>query len=318
VTDASPPVPAGGRGRAIRALVSAGLLGVLLWRTDLRAIAATVRAADVAWLAAALLLHVPGYLVSAVRWQLLLRTQRLPVPLGVLLRSYLVGTFFNQLLPTTVGGDVVRVFDTARYTGAREAAFLAVLIERLTGVLALGVLALLGLGVSLGRVGGAGLTAMVAAMILLTAIPTWLVWSPRLLGPALGLARRRGGARVQGLVDRGEQALALFGKARGSLLAALALGFLLQILVVAHFYLIARALDLGLPLGYLFLVVPVATFVLMLPVSINGIGVREGVFALFFAEFGVPVAGAIAFAWLGFGMALVYGAVGGVLYAIRR
>ncbi len=305
--------------RLARATVSAVLLGYLLWRTDLGAIWATVRAADPLWLTVAFALHVPGYLISAIRWQLLLLTQQIDVPLRLLLGSYLVGTFFNQLLPTTVGGDVVRVYDTAKYTQAAEASLLAVVIERLTGVLALAILALGGLLWSIQRVAGVRLTGVVAAMIAVTLGPLCLVWSPRLRDPLLRLARRvAGGGRPWELLGRVERALALFGGARGSLLAAMALAFLLQVTVVVHFYLIARALGLTLPFSFFFLVVPVATFVLMLPVSINGIGVREGVYVLFFSEFGIPVAGAIAFAWLGFGMVLAYGALGGVLYALRR
>lgn len=305
--------------RLLRAAMSALLLGYLLWRTDLGAIWTTVRAADPLWLAVAFALHVPGYLISAVRWRLLLLAQKIQVPLQLLLASYLVGTFFNQLLPTTVGGDVVRVYDTAKYSQAPEASFLAVVVERLTGVLALAILAFFGLLWSVQRVAGIGLIWVVLAMIVVTVAPLWVVWSPRLSGPLLRVARRTaGGGRLRGLVGRIEQALSLFGGAKGVLAGVMALAFVLQLNVVVHFYLIARALDLTLPFSFFFLVVPVATFILMLPVSINGIGVREGVYALFFSEFGVPVAGAIAFAWLGFGMVLVYGALGGVLYAFRR
>ncbi len=307
-----------GGARLFRASISAVLLLYLLSRTDLGAIWTTVRSADPVWLMVAFALHVPGYLISAVRWRLLLLTQRIRIPLRLLLNSYLVGTFFNQLLPTTVGGDVVRVYDTTKYSQAPEASLLAVVVERLTGILALAVFALLGLFVSVQRVAGVRLTGLVVVMLGLTFLPLWFVWSPRLREPVLRGLRRLAGRRIDALVGRVEQALALFGGATGSLLLVLALAFLLQITVVVHFYLIARALDLALPLSFFFLIVPVATVVTMLPVSINGIGVREGVYALFFSEFGIPVAGAVAFAWLGFGMVLVYGAAGGIVYALRK
>lgn len=307
-----------GGARLFRASISALLLLYLLSRTDLGAIWTTVRSADPVWLTVAFALHVPGYLISAVRWRLLLLTQRIRIPLRLLLHSYLVGTFFNQLLPTTVGGDLVRVYDTTKFSRAPEAAFLAVVVERLTGILALAVLALLGLFISVQRVAGVRLTGIVTVMLGLTFLPLWFVWSPRLSEPLLRVLRRLGGGRIDALVGRVQQALALFGGAKGSLLLVLALAFLLQITVVVHFYLIARALDLALPPSFFFLVVPVATVVIMLPVSINGIGVREGVYVLFFSEFGIPVAGAVAFAWLGFGMVLIYGAAGGILYALRK
>jgi uncharacterized protein (TIRG00374 family) len=304
--------------RLLRATISAALLIYLVSRADLGSIWTSVRSADPLWLGLAFALHVPGYLISAVRWRLLLLTQRIRVPLWLLLDSYLVGTFFNQLLPTTMGGDVVRVYDTTRYSRAPEASLLAVVVERLTGVLALAVLALFGLFVNVQRVAGVELSGIVVLMLGVTFVPLWLVWSPRWSEPLLRLVRRLAGRRLDALIGRVEQALALFGGAKGSLVVVLALAFLLQITVVVHFYLIARALALALPLSFFLLVVPVATVVIMLPVSINGIGVREGIYALFFSELGVPVSGAVAFVWLGFAMVLAYGAVGGVLYALRK
>jgi glycosyltransferase 2 family protein len=304
--------------RLLRATISAALLIYLVSRADLGSIWTSVRSADPLWLGLAFALHVPGYLISAVRWRLLLLTQRIRVPLWLLLDSYLVGTFFNQLLPTTMGGDVVRVYDTTRYSRAPEASLLAVVVERLTGVLALAVLALFGLFVNVQRVAGVELSGIVVLMLGATFVPLWLVWSPRWSKPLLRLVRRLAGRRLDALIGRVEQTLALFGGAKGSLVVVLALAFLLQITVVVHFYLIARALALALPLSFFLLVVPVATVVIMLPVSINGIGVREGIYALFFSELGVPVSGAVAFVWLGFAMVLAYGAVGGVLYALRK
>src|SRR5690606_28322746 len=80
------------------------------------------------------------------------------------------------------------------------------------------------------------------------------------------------------------------------------------------------ALSLGLPVLFLnyFLIIPAALLVMMAPVSINGIGLREGAFAFFFGLFGVGRAEAVAFAWIAYGLLLIQGLLGGLVYAFRR
>ena len=87
---------------------------MLLSRVDLARLWVTARTASIPWLLAALGLYFAMIFVSAWRWGLLLRAQRIMVRLGTLLRSYLVATFFNNFLPSNIGGDVIRVRDTAR------------------------------------------------------------------------------------------------------------------------------------------------------------------------------------------------------------
>jgi uncharacterized membrane protein YbhN (UPF0104 family) len=92
----------------------------------------------------------------------------------------------------------------------------------------------------------------------------------------------------------------------------------LQVCVVLNGWLLARALHAAIPLPFFFLIVPLALFVMMLPVSINAIGVREGVFAFFFAAFGVAGATAVAVAWLDYGLVLLQALVGGAIWAWGR
>jgi len=111
--------------------------------------------------------------------------------------------------------------------------------------------------------------------------------------------------------------LAFQGKT-GVLIRALMWSVLLQANVVLHYYLISEALGLGIPPISFFLIVPLATFVMMLPISINGIGVRESTFVFFFGAFAVSSAAAIAFSWIVYGMVVIQGLLGGIVYTLRR
>ncbi|MEW5818396.1 MAG: lysylphosphatidylglycerol synthase domain-containing protein, partial [Spirochaetota bacterium] len=103
-----------------------------------------------------------------------------------------------------------------------------------------------------------------------------------------------------------------------SLIQALGLAFLLQFNVILYFFVISRALEIDSYFYYFMIIVPLVHVILMFPVSINGIGVRENAFIFFLSKIGVHPAGSLALSLLSFGMVLVYAFIGGIVYAFRR
>ena len=114
------------------------------------------------------------------------------------------------------------------------------------------------------------------------------------------------------IVSKLSAALALYRGRSDVLLKALLLSCGLQCNVVLHFIIISLALQLTVPPLAMFVIIPVAVLILTLPVSINGIGVREAVLVLLFGSYGVPAEAAIAFAWIWLAMHLGHGLVGGM------
>jgi hypothetical protein len=110
----------------------------------------------------------------------------------------------------------------------------------------------------------------------------------------------------------------VYRSASSAILRAFVLSVLLQINVVVHFVLIARGVGIMVPVESMFLIVPVAIFVMMLPLSINAIGVREAIFVFFFSLYGVPDFQALALAWVSYGFTLTQGVLGGIVFAMRR
>ena len=121
-------VPARARLMAVvRVVVSVTLLAVLLARVDRGALLESVRHASIPWLAIALVVYFVHILTGAWRWGLLLSTQNVHVPRRELLSSLLVSYFFNNFLPSNIGGDVIRIRDTARRRAASACTTLAFL-----------------------------------------------------------------------------------------------------------------------------------------------------------------------------------------------
>lgn len=314
-----PPVPEqrkrpafggiGGVGTVLRIAVSVALVVWVLRRAPVGEVMEAFRSADLRFVLLALALNPLGYWSSVSRWRLLIRSQGGDAPFGFLVKSFLVGVFFNNLLPSTIGGDAIRAYDTSRAGVSRAAAVAIVVVDRFIGLLALMFFAGVGLLLSghltdevpalYGWVaGGAIAMGLVAALLFL----------PSRRAPDL-LARL--GPRFKKVSD----AIFAFQGKGGVLARAFGYSLVLQTLVVLNGWLLAKALHVPIPLPTFFLIVPLAIFVMMIPVSINAIGVRENVWVFFFAAFGVASAKAVAVAWLDYGLVLIQALIGGAIYA---
>src|SRR5437764_4858643 len=146
--DGEPTTTSAARGRivlAVKISVSLILLSVLFSRIDHPGqLWHVARRASVPWLTAALLLFFVNVLAATWRWHLLLSAQRVEVRSISLLASFLVANFFNNFLPSNIGGDVIRIRDTARPAGSRTLATIVVLTDRVIGLIGLALVAALG------------------------------------------------------------------------------------------------------------------------------------------------------------------------------
>jgi uncharacterized protein (TIRG00374 family) len=293
----------------------------VLQRANLAEVGEALRSADLIMVLLAISLNPLGYLCSVSRWRLLLRTQGVDVPFGFLLRSFLVGVFFNNLLPSTIGGDAVRAWDSSRAAG-KSKAITVVLVDRFLGLLTLMLFAAVGVLFS------PRLTERVPALYLWVVAGTmgmglvaWLLFgSSAATSRWLGALARRLPERWGSRLDQATGALLAFRGQHGVLAKALALSVGLQVAVVGNGYFLSRALHVDIPLSYFFLIVPLVVFVMMVPISINAIGVRENAWAFFFAAFGVANAAAtgVAVAWLDYGFVLFQALVGGAVWMWGR
>jgi glycosyltransferase 2 family protein len=301
-----------GVGSVLRPLVSLALLAALFYKLGAGDVWGTLRTADPLWLVGGAALVVAALAVSAWKWQLLLAAQGLAVPTPALFNSYLVGLFFNNFLPSNIGGDVVRVHDVAKRTGQASAVTASVIAERLLAGLALALTAVIALGFSGGQTAQVGPTVLISVAVF--------------GGLILLLATPAVTARLSHLLPAGRaKVLATVASRMGELfrnptvfLQVMALSFVFQATVVLVAW--AGFLAIGVPvsLAACFLFIPIISAIQLIPVSLNGLGVREGAYIVFFGTLGIgqleSVAASLLFGLLVAGVSLV----GGVLFAARR
>jgi len=298
--------------------VSLALLAYLLSTTDLAALTRRVRSGDPLLLAGALALYTVTVALATWRWRLLLRAQGYQAPMGHLSASFLVATFFNNFLPSNVGGDVIRVRDSSRLTGSTTASLAIVAIDRILGLGALYLLAVFAYVFGGGTVRGlpGALPALVALGVLFSVLG-YVYVTPGIARRLMSISRLDAFPWIQERFEVAQGAVHVYREQVGTVWAAFAASMALQALVVCYYYEVARSLRIPLPLSACFLVVPLCTLVQTVPVSFNGWGIRESVYIVYFRQLGLSRDSALAFSLVGAGLIVLLSLSGAVVWSSR-
>jgi uncharacterized protein (TIRG00374 family) len=296
------------------------LLYLVLVMARPREILAVMRGASVPLLGLAFSLHAFGLLFSALRWKLILDEKRAGFSLAQLTRSLLVGSFFNLFLPTRFGGDVVRVSDTRGIEQGVTGSLAVVVYERMSGIVALLLFALLASFLKIGFIKELPLLYVSLLVSLLGILLLLLAWKKLPRGFLAGLKCDRPWPRkVLDRLDAFHGIILDFVSHRALSRKVFFWALLLQFNVVLHYFLIGRALHLQrIPLLDYFFSIPIMLFILSFPVSINGLGVRDLFLVKLFIYYGYPAHFAIAFSLLDLGFNLLLGMLGGLIYILRE
>lgn len=303
---------------AIRVGIGLAVITLLVVRTpDRAALGRALREADPAWAIGAALTLFIALGVSALRWRAYLDALELDVPLGTVLRLYLVGTFFNAFLPSGIGGDAYKAVRIGRARGGTMTAPLAsVFLDRFAGFVALAALGLIGVVLEL-LLGDKELDVAVVAFVLsagmLVAACLVLFGGERLLGRGRLIKESGIGGKLRGA------ARSIHAAARHPEAAArgYAFGLIFQMLVLTYHLFAARALGLtGISIGAMTGVVVIASLATIIPLSPGGLGFREAAYAWALGSFGVSSEHALAFALVILMVLLATSAAGGLVYVI--
>jgi uncharacterized protein (TIRG00374 family) len=233
----------------------------------------------------------------------------------------MVASFFNNFLPSNIGGDVIRIGDTARQAGSKTLAATIVLVDRGIGLLGLVFVAALGstmaarVSEKFGPVGPGLLWMLLGGAIV---VATVAVLMPQTVAAALRPLRTLHQEWVEERIERLTGALSKFRDAPLSLVSGFLGAVVVQALFVCFYFMIATSLHLPIPLAHLAIVVPLSLIVQMLPISLGGLGVREATFAAYFTQLGLPHESGIALSFLGAALIMLFSLSGAVALLTRR
>jgi uncharacterized protein (TIRG00374 family) len=303
---------------AIQVGLSVLLIVAVLWQVSLHRLWQAITELSLGWFLVALAINLVAVLVLTERWRVLLHARGRREPgFGWLLETTLVSLLLGQVLPTAVGGDAVKAIDLARRTGQRAMAISSVLVDKIVGTGALVVLA--GAGAAAGGAGFGGTTVLAVELGVgvFCAGSLAVLFSRRArswLRPLVPLARR---LRVEGAARALYDAMHAYRNHGGALLWVFVLATLAQFLRVCTVAVLVHGMGLHVGFGTLLLLCPVLFLVTLVPISLNGVGLREATFVVVLASVNVARADAFVLGLAFFAVGVVTALLGG-LVLVRR
>ena len=301
----------------VKAGVSLGLLAFFLSRIDLFHFLGILSSARLSYVAASLAIYLFGQILSSLRWALLARAVGFQNPWKDFAAFYLIGMFFSLFTPSTVGGDVGRIFYLARDGGNTKKNARA------------GPVALATISVLADRAIGMAVLVWIGATAV-AFFPGYLLPPPiRYATFALALGLALGGVSLPLLsrLLRGREhpvaknlnlALQNYPRHWRAIVSAMVLSLIVHVLQTWMHVLLGRALDADIPFSYAFIIYPLVGTFSALPVSLNGIGLREGGYLFLLGRIGIGSEKAIAFGLLWFIVVAVDSLIGGLLFILRK
>ncbi|MHC4952287.1 MAG: lysylphosphatidylglycerol synthase transmembrane domain-containing protein [Planctomycetota bacterium] len=316
-----PPNQAPDRGSrikvALRIAFSLGLFAFVLSRCDWDELTHTASGFRLGWVLLVLGCMLINTLLSTLKWRTFLHADGVDLPVRQLFSTYLVGTFFSCFLPSSIGGDVYRIYHVSKTAGGTKSTA-AVLMER-----ALGLVTLVGIGAVAALFGG-GVEAVTAirwvVLALLVALIAALVLvnNARFVRVMAAILGRLHLGKIGRLMTGVAESFAVYRNRSGVMTKVFLLSGAQQFLVILGVFFLAKTLRIDVGLDYFMLFVPLVTIVETLPISIFGIGVRDVSYVYLLGTVGVSAESSVGLSVLLVTLTLIYASSGGLVYATRQ
>jgi uncharacterized membrane protein YbhN (UPF0104 family) len=297
----------------LRLAITAGLLGLVVIRSDLWSLPADLSGINLPLLAAMLACSYAVWIVNTYRWQRILAGYDLPYRFGELFRLNLASVLYGLALPGQISGEVVKALRLPCQAQDRTSVYMSVFFDRVYGVIGLAVLGYITLALEPPPAPwvGQGPSLVVLATMALTGLGVLTVpWHSEPLARVFGKANPKwtaAGAKLLNLASAGRRSPPV------TFTVGCALGLAPQVLTAAIHWGVAVALGLSISPLALTWIMAMATIFGMFPISLAGLGVREATYVGLLSLFGVPTGPALALSLGMFAILIALGLTGGLL-----
>ncbi len=259
----------------VKVLISAGVLFFFFRTIDYGRLSGIMDRIDILYMFPILAIILLRHVLGAVRFRMLIPFKE-GATTGILLKHYFIASFFNNFLPTALGGDGVRVFLMKECGIAKSEGTLFILVERLIGFFSYILIAFFttfGLRMPLElRLVIWGITAGYTCALFIIFYFGWKVKADKIRF---------------GILRRVVSAFRMFQSYKPALVKVFLLSFLFQLSAIYTSYLVSSAFGMGIPFLFFPAVLPLIGLAVMVPISLGGVGLREMAFVYFFSIFGI-------------------------------
>ena len=284
----------------IKIAISSTLLFIVLSKTGIEQVFSTLRGMSILAFLSAISLYILAQLISTLRWKLLL-----PGVLGIrkLFSLYMIGAFFNTILPGVIGGDAIKGFYLYQATGKGSLTFASIFMDRYLGFVMLMAICAIAFPFGYKYFQGSRIEWLLPIIVLSFIIASFLFFGLRL------------GERIKILAGSYDYFYA-YRNQKGVIGKALLLSAFIQLSGILSVYILALGMGQHIPFLACLIFLPLVILFTTLPISISGLGVREGAFVLFFGLIGVKPGAATALSLIWF-VTFVVGSLSGLVEYIR-
>ena len=300
----------------LRIGISAILL-ILLFKfnkIDIHGLLIDIKGTDKVLLVIGFLIFFIVYLLGFLRWQMLLKSTGISIPLKRLAISFSGGVFFSIFLPSTIGGDLVRVADLAGHTQKTKEVVATVFLDRLSGYTGLVIVVILALLFGKGMVHDKFVLSSVIVIITVLLSVMLVLFNSYIYSKITKFLSTPGAGRIKEMIRGLHHEIHIFRNHKKMILGNLLISFMIQVIAPISVYFIALSLGIKIDLIYYFIFLPIISAITLLPIAIGGLGLRENLFVVYFAKAGVIKQLAIEMSLLSFAFIIIYGALGGLIY----
>lgn len=259
------------------------MLYLVLSKTGAEKVLSVIKTVNPFFFIAAILIYIFALYIASLRWRLLLPEE---FKNKKLFSFYLIGSFFNTFLPGMVGGDAVKTYYLYKEINKGGLSFASVFMDRYLGFIAIMTIGLTAFAAGFNYIKGSIIAWLLPAIVFSFLIGSFAIFRFRL------------GKRIRVIAEFYEYSHN-YSRQKTLIIKALLLSFVIQTMSIITIYIISLGLGQHIPFGYFFIFFPIIITVATLPISISGIGLREGAFVLLFGMIGISpeTATAMSFTW---------------------
>ena len=301
--------------------VSFILLYYLMYKYELSAFYDSLVNLKGYWVIIALGCMMLSNLIGTFQWNMILKQLDIHLPLRRAAAFYFTGLFFNNFLLSFIGGDVVRYYDIRKTSGNKSAAISTVLFDRFVGTIILASLALLGSLYMLYERDSSDTRIIFYGILTIFGILSFSLlflfnkpFAKRFEPLGMFITPNRAHALLRDIYN----SLHYFRDHKLFLGSLVLIGLLLQSARIFAHYSLARSVDVSISVGYFFIFIPIITFMISLPISFGGIGVREWSASVLFKVEAVAGEDAAIFEGLAYIVAIICSLPGGIAFVFRK
>ncbi|MFO7891306.1 MAG: lysylphosphatidylglycerol synthase transmembrane domain-containing protein [bacterium] len=304
----------------LKLIISFALIVFLIKRIGISSIIEVISSVSLVWIGLALCIFLVSHCIGSYQWWLLLQAEKIKINFFNALKFYFVGLFFNNFLPSSLGGDLFRMFDINKFSSKGTSAVFSVIIDRFMGFFVLSCFAVLAFPVIILE----NLFDQQYITYFLIFIGIWvfilfLFFNKKVAQPFAWVYEKLAPEEIHLKTIEVYRKIHSFGRSRSLFIKLVFISILIQSLRIFMHYMVSRSLDVNVSCKYFFFIIPFIAIISSLPISIGGIGIRESIGMILFSSIAaIQNDVAVSIEFLAFLVAIFSSLPGGIIFIIRR